>query len=139
MYWLSLLTTKGGLCADTILENEEEFAPFCEFTEDVTSFEQYASRVRNSADWGGHLGKHILPKFQICSPFLKVTNALIRPIELRALSRALKRPIHVYSVQSGGKPLEIHDDSTSEKNPIRLSYHLHYYALGEHYNQVVER
>lgn len=105
----------------------------------MTSFEQYASRVRNSADWGGHLGKHILPKFGICSPFLKVTNALIRPIELRALSRALKRPIHVYSVQSGGKPLEIHDDSTSEENPIRLSYHLHYYALGEHYNQVVER
>lgn len=25
-----------------------------------------------------------------------------------------------------------------DDDPIRLSYHLHYYALGEHYNQVVK-
>lgn len=50
-------TIKGSLCADTILQNEAEFAPFCEFSETVTSFGDYVSRVRNSADWGGHLGK----------------------------------------------------------------------------------
>jgi OTU domain-containing protein 6 len=76
----------------------------------VTSFDDYVDRVRNSAEWGGHL-------------------------ELRALSLALERPIYVYSVQSGTKPLEI--DGGKDKPPIRLSYHLHYYALGEHYNQVV--
>lgn len=76
--------------------------------------------MRNTAEWGGHL-------------------------ELRALHMALGRPIHVYSVQNGARPLEIHDDndksgssSVSDKEPIRLSYHLHYYALGEHYNQVIQ-
>jgi OTU domain-containing protein 6 len=71
--------------------------------------------VRNSAEWGGHL-------------------------ELRALGMALDRPIHVYSVQSGNKPLAIHDDHDNNgKKPILLSYHLHYYALGEHYNQVIKK
>lgn len=65
-------------------------------------------------------------------------------MELRALSMALDRPMHVYSLQSGSTPLCIdggnhNDDATSDmaKDPICLSYHLHYYALGEHYNRVV--
>lgn len=103
------LSFKGGLCADTLTSNEAEFSPFCEYTDEVTSFDDYVDQVRNSAEWGGHL-------------------------ELRALSLALKRPIYVYSVQSGTKPLKI---DGGDKPPIRLSYHLHYYALGEHYNQVV--
>lgn len=68
-------------------------------------------RVQNSADWGGH-------------------------VELRALSLALKRPIIVYSAQTV-EPLQIHVDEYGDKEPIRLSYHLHYYSLGEHYNCVV--
>ena len=73
-------------------------------------------QVRDSAEWGGHL-------------------------ELRALGIALNRPIYVYSVQSGTKPLAIHEDSNTNQigeEPILLSYHLHYYALGEHYNQVIK-
>jgi OTU domain-containing protein 6 len=89
--------------------NEEEFAPFCELSDEITEFDHYVDRVRSSSDWGGHL-------------------------ELRAIGMALNRPIEVYSVHSGSKPLIIHE---SENAPIRLSYHLHYYALGEHYNQVV--
>lgn len=104
----------GALCADTLLANQDEFAPFCEYTDEVTSFDAYVNLVRSSAEWGGHL-------------------------ELRALGQALDRPIHVYSVQSGSKPLAIHDErNDGEKTPIRLSYHLHYYALGEHYNQVID-
>jgi OTU domain-containing protein 6 len=103
----------GSLCADTLQANQDEFAPFCEYTDDITSFDQYVEMVRNSAEWGGHL-------------------------ELRALGMALDRPIHVYSLQSGKDPLAIHEDCDSGKDPILLSYHLHYYALGEHYNQVVK-
>lgn len=105
-----------SLCADTLLKHQDEFSPFCEYTDDVSTFDEYLSRVRNSAEWGGHL-------------------------ELRALGIALNRPIYVYSVQSGAKPLAIHEDSESEntgKESILLSYHLHYYALGEHYNQVIK-
>jgi hypothetical protein len=68
--------------------------------------------VRNSAEWGGHL-------------------------ELRALGMALKRPIHIYSVQNGSEPLKIEESQPGE--PILVSYHLHHYALGEHYNQVVKK
>jgi len=100
-----------ALCADTLESHEEDFAPFCEFSEEVTTFKQYVDRVRNSAEWGGHL-------------------------ELRVLGMALDRPVEVYSVPSGREPLVIHE---SDNEPIRLSYHLHYYALGEHYNQVVEK
>eukprot|EP00536_Pseudo-nitzschia_multiseries_P004074 jgi/Psemu1/253238/estExt_Genewise1Plus.C_660025 len=105
-----------SLCADTLSRHQEDFAPFCEYTDEISSFDQYLEKVRNSAEWGGHL-------------------------ELRALGIALNRPIYVYSLQSGAKPLAIHEDTEDETNsrePILLSYHLHYYALGEHYNQVVK-
>jgi OTU domain-containing protein 6 len=107
------------LCATILEENESEFAPFCELNDNVSSYKEYVGAVRSSHDWGGHL-------------------------ELRALSMALRRPFHVYSIQStNGEPLVI--DSSLEASeavavePIRLSYHLHYYALGEHYNSVVRR
>ena len=106
----------GSLCADTLAKHQEEFAPFCEYTNEISTFDEYVEKVRNSAEWGGHL-------------------------ELRALGIALGRPIYVYSVQSGAKPLAIHEDTDNEtkmREPILLSYHLHYYALGEHYNQVVK-
>ncbi|CAJ1950304.1 unnamed protein product [Cylindrotheca closterium] len=93
-----------GICADALRDNEPEFSPFCELTDAVSSFDSYVSQVRNSAEWGGHL-------------------------ELRALSLALERPIHVFSVQSGTKPLEIDGGSGKGKEPLLLSYHLHYYAL----------
>lgn len=103
------------LCADTLMKNEAEFAPFCEYDDDkVPDFNQYVERVRSSSDWGGHL-------------------------ELRVLSLALQKHIFVYSAQTK-EPLHIKPDGgeAEDAKPIRLSYHLHYYALGEHYNQVVE-
>jgi OTU domain-containing protein 6 len=106
----------GTLCADTLLKNETEFAPFCEYEDGkVSNFADYVERVRNSSDWGGHL-------------------------ELRALSLALRKQIVVYSAQSM-EPLLIQPDDgegVETDDPIRLSYHLNYYALGEHYNQVVK-
>ena len=113
----------GSLCATTLQQHEEEFAPFCEYNDDtITNFEQYVHHVKDSSEWGGHL-------------------------ELRALSMALNKPIYVYSLNSGKVPLKIipptynnensGNDDDDDKDAIRLSYHLHYYALGEHYNQVV--
>ncbi|CAB9528828.1 OTU domain-containing protein 6B [Seminavis robusta] len=104
------------LCADSLAKNEAEFAPFCEYDDDKTQdFTQYVERVRNSADWGGHL-------------------------ELRALSLALQKQIVVYRAQSN-EPLRIKPEESAgddDENAIRLSYHLNYYALGEHYNRVVK-
>lgn len=109
-----LLVCSGNVCADTLLRHESEFAPFCEYDDEkVPDFAHYVERVRNSSDWGGHL-------------------------ELRVLSLALKKHIVVYSAQST-EPLHVKPaDGEEDDEPIRLSYHLHYYALGEHYNQVVK-
>lgn len=104
----------GNLCADTLLKNESEFAPFCEYDDDkIPDFTHYVDRVRSSSDWGGHL-------------------------ELRVLSVALQKHILVYSAQTK-EPLHIKPEQCeNDDDPIRLSYHLHYYALGEHYNRVVK-
>jgi OTU domain-containing protein 6 len=88
---------------------QDDYAPFCEYTDTITSFEQYVDSVRSSSDWGGHL-------------------------ELRALSEGLKRPLVVYSA---AQPKLVMGDEDGGGKPILLSYHLHYYTLGEHYNQVV--
>jgi OTU domain-containing protein 6 len=106
-----------NLCADKLQEHEADFAPFCEYTDAIPDYATYVNRVRSSADWGGHL-------------------------ELRALSMALHRPVIVYSAAQSSEPLVIaeeveHQQGDAIDNPIRLSYHLSYYSLGEHYNRVV--
>lgn len=123
---------EGQICADQLTSHQDEYAPFCEYTDAVSSFDQYVDRVRSSSEWGGHL-------------------------ELRALSEGLKRPIVVYSasqpklvlgedyLSQPGSPKNGEDASSDATDgdddgshaPILLSYHLHYYTLGEHYNQVV--
>jgi OTU domain-containing protein 6 len=106
----------GGLCADTLVAHEDDFAPFCEYDDETDTFTSYVNAVRSSSQWGGHL-------------------------ELRALSLALNRPIYIYSADTvaGKEPLVIdgRTETVNADEPIRLSYHLHYYALGEHYNMVV--
>jgi OTU domain-containing protein 6 len=103
------------VAADALLRYRDSLADFCE----SSHYDDYVDRVRNSADWGGHL-------------------------ELRALSLAFQRPIVVYSTGppltiGGGDDDVVDNDEARDNNvePIRLSYHLHYYALGEHYNRVV--
>lgn len=81
-----------------------------EYSDAIPTFDDYVKMVRSSAEWGGH-------------------------VEIKALSMALDRPIHIYSAQQGKNPLVVHEESACD--PILLSYHLHYFALGEHYNQVV--
>jgi len=110
-------------CAESLRENQEEYAPFCDLEEHkVNSFHEYVEKCvgdPNSSEWGGHL-------------------------ELRALAKGLDKTIIVYSAESA--PLIIHgDDHTTEShtddnvNTLKLSFHKHYYALGEHYNSVVKK
>jgi OTU domain-containing protein 6 len=114
--------------ADALREHADEYAPFCEYNSEssVPHFPSYVAAVRNTATWGGHL-------------------------ELRALAQhVLHRPLEIYSAatttssQQQPMPLRIecddsNDNASPHPPPIRLSYHLRYYALGEHYNCVVEK
>lgn len=122
-----------SVCADVLLgENRAEYEPFAEFGEGhgahdsgdhPATYEQYVNNVRSTSTWGGQL-------------------------ELRALSEALKVPIVVFSAES--PPLTMgeehypdgedsEDKDWSKKKAVLLSFHRHYYALGEHYNSVIPK
>ena len=99
------------MASDYIRRRSEDFAPFIGCSPDDEAFNQYCEKVASEAlaEWGGEL-------------------------EIRALSECLGYPIYIYSASS--PLLKMGDDSTGLK-PIRLSYHRHFYALGEHYNSVI--
>ena len=114
-----------GICADVLLgSNRSDYEPFAEYDE-ANDYEDYVDKVRSSSTWGGQL-------------------------ELRALSEGLKRPIVVFSAEGPplvmGREFAVEGDRTEDddadwanKSMLLLSFHRHYYALGEHYNSVVPK
>ena len=95
-----------SLCADFLASNANSYAPF--LSEEDGGFEDYVSRVRSSAEWGGEL-------------------------ELRAISECTKRRIKVFN---SSRTPRIIGEAYGEDTEIKVSYHRHYYDLGEHYNVV---
>ncbi|KAF1332479.1 Otu ovarian tumor-like cysteine protease, partial [Globisporangium splendens] len=73
-------------------------------------FEEYCDRVIDTSDWGGQL-------------------------ELRALACALQAPIQVFSAESN--VISMGDEFADQSMSLQLTYHLHYYTLGEHFNSVM--
>ena len=56
--------------------------------------------------------------------------------EIMALTHVLKTPIRVHSAES--PPLLMGPDYESAGvEPLQVTYHKHFYALGEHYNATV--
>jgi len=75
-----------------------------------SSLSTYAQQVESSNEWGGHL-------------------------EISALSHANKCTIVVFSAMV---PVVVVGEEYSGNGPrLELSYHKHYYGLGEHYNSLV--
>lgn len=62
-------------------------------------------------------------------------------VELNALTHALRLPIWIYdTVQPVLKMGSEFGEGGHPSDPIvRLSFHRHYYSLGEHYNSVVPK
>ncbi|CAL1145988.1 unnamed protein product [Cladocopium goreaui] len=96
------------ICAKSLRGDMENYAPFAEL-KDGGDFEGYCQRVESSADWGGEL-------------------------ELRALADAMKVRVQVFQAGSD-QPLVL--GAAVKAAPLQVSFHRHYYALGEHYNSVV--
>lgn len=105
----------------------DHFAPFLELEPNSPAYMEYCQQVATSSSWGGH-------------------------VELKAISSSLDVDIRIYSANSSSKLIIVRpenlDDpsaqvdagssSSSNSRPyIVLTYHLHYYALGEHYNAVM--
>ena len=102
------------LAAEFMRDNKEDFAPFLDDQDD--DFEAYCARVENADGevvWGGQL-------------------------EIRALSAALGVTMEIFDTQAPVLRMgeEYSKTQEGEEGPIRLTYHRHYYALGEHYNSV---
>eukprot|EP00039_Didymoeca_costata_P011937 m.170299 g.170299 ORF g.170299 m.170299 type:complete len:301 (-) comp15336_c0_seq8:5425-6327(-) len=100
--------------ADYMREHQSDFAPYLTTDDgnclDSDGYAAYCTSIEKTAKWGGQC-------------------------ELLALSNILERPIEVY--RAAGKPTTIGESFPAEV--IRLSYHLHEFSLGEHYNAVIPR
>ena len=127
-----------SICADTLMgANRAEYEPFAECGEGhandadggnhPATYEEYVNNVRSTSTWGGQL-------------------------ELRALSEGLKCPIVVFSAEGppltmgaeyatadGSGEVDTDDEDWKSKKALLVSFHRHYYALGEHYNSIIPK
>ncbi|EKX43528.1 hypothetical protein GUITHDRAFT_46351, partial [Guillardia theta CCMP2712] len=97
------------LACDYMLKHEDHFKHFLSLGKDT--FEEYCKRIGRTTAWGG---QH----------------------EIIALCHALKRNIEVYR-HDMTRQLFPDAEAPYEGPPLRLSYHMHEYSGGEHYNSVV--
>eukprot|EP01097_Dermamoeba_algensis_P005796 TRINITY_DN365_c0_g1_i1.p1 TRINITY_DN365_c0_g1~~TRINITY_DN365_c0_g1_i1.p1 ORF type:complete len:282 (-),score=76.48 TRINITY_DN365_c0_g1_i1:97-942(-) len=79
---------------------------FIPYLESDENFEDYCSKIENSNEWGGQL-------------------------EVKALSHVLDTSIRIISSDAPDVVM-----GENNQNAITITFHRHYYALGEHYNSV---
>jgi len=90
--------------ADYIVAHKDDFL---QFMDDSNDFDGYIEKLRTTNEWGGQ-------------------------IELQALVKSLKKPIHIYSAES--PKIIMGEEFTND--PLYITYHKHEFTLGEHYNSV---
>ena len=103
--------------AEYIRERVETFAPFLvdengEMLDGAEAIEAYLQRLtsmRAPVVWGGHA-------------------------ELNAMAGLLERQVVVFC--AGSEPMRF-GEAGADKEPLRVSYHLHFFATGEHYNSLL--
>lgn len=113
------------MAANYMREHASDFLPFFlsdnkvevdPGTSPLERFKEYCEEVESTAAWGGQL-------------------------ELGALMHCLKKHIVIYSGSfpdvEMGKEYKSESDIDESNPSIMLSYHMHAYGLGEHYNSVV--
>jgi OTU domain-containing protein 6 len=101
-----------AVAASYMRSHPEEFCPFLGLELGDSEFDAYCDKVASptAAEWGGQL-------------------------ELKALCAALQQPILVYSADA--PVLRMSEQSVpADAAPLRVTFHRHYYSLGEHYNSV---
>lgn len=102
------------MAAKHLRDHAEDCCPFLGMLPSDPEFVEYCEKVESvsGAEWGGQL-------------------------EIRALCESLGRKIMIYAAD--GPVVAMGEDTVKNTalQPLRLAYHRHYYALGEHYNSVV--
>mmetsp|Transcript_29106 Transcript_29106/g.40929 ORF Transcript_29106/g.40929 Transcript_29106/m.40929 type:complete len:183 (-) Transcript_29106:298-846(-) len=119
------------LCAQGLVDHQQELEPFCELEPPLETYAQYVENVKTSSDWGGHLELRAL-QLQLQIPMIVYRGMGLEPLVLGTLPEDEEE-------EEEEDPVEEETEERSNVPPkiIRLSYHMHYYALGEHYNQVI--
>jgi OTU domain-containing protein 6 len=106
--------TLRGVAADYLRAHAEDFCPFLGMELGDPEYDAYCAKVASltEAEWGGQL-------------------------EIKAISAALQRPILVYSANAPVLCMNDAEASLEDVPPLRITFHRHYFALGEHYNSVM--
>ena len=94
--------------ANYLRSHADEFAPFLGMEPTSKDYKFYCNNVEKDGEWGGQ-------------------------IEIRALSASLRRQIHIYDAST---PVIVMGEDNVGNSPLKIAYHRHYFALGEHYNSV---
>jgi OTU domain-containing protein 6 len=103
-------TSVRAACASEMLKNPDDYSAFC----DCDDYDKYCETVKISNEWGGQ-------------------------VELKAIAASYQLPILIF--ESSAEPIlmgEEFDDGSGGVGPLKVCFHRHYYALGEHYNCVVD-
>jgi len=95
------------LAAMQLRNHPDEYAPFLMLEAGSDEFAAYCDTVQNTNEWGGQ-------------------------VELRALASALKKQLWIYDAQA--PVVKMGDEFDGP--PLKLTFHRHYYSLGDHYNSV---
>jgi OTU domain-containing protein 6 len=96
-----------ALAADYLRQHPDDFAPFMMLEAGGVEYADYCDKVQSTSEWGGQ-------------------------VELRALAAALQRQLWVYD--AAAPVVKMGDEFPGE--PLKLTFHRHYYSLGDHYNSV---
>jgi OTU domain-containing protein 6 len=96
-----------ALAADYLRQHPDDFAPFMMLEAGGVEYADYCDKVQSTSEWGSQ-------------------------VELRALAAALQRQLWVYD--AAAPVVKMGDEFTGE--PLKLTFHRHYYSLGDHYNSV---
>jgi OTU domain-containing protein 6 len=101
------------LAAEHMRAHADTYAPFLALPGPCAEYDAYCLRVESvaGAEWGGQT-------------------------ELSAIAARLRVPIWVYEVGIPVLKMGSEFGEDSSVSPLRVSYHRHFYALGEHYNSV---
>jgi len=96
-------------------DNSNDFLPFFDSESDddlPREFEEYCNTVATTTSWGGQL-------------------------ELKAIAQLLHQHIIIHT--AAGPDIEMGEDYKGQSPPLHLTYHKHYYTLGEHYNSAITK
>jgi OTU domain-containing protein 6 len=114
----SMLSDPGGthatirrLAVQNMRANPDNYSPYLDEEDMVAGFDSYCTKMELTPAWGGQL-------------------------ELQAISRSLECELWVHSADAPIVKMG-QEFANQQKPPLQVSFHKHYFALGEHYNSVV--